>query len=68
MNITIIDKEETTLIVENNTIKLSNNQQIPFFLIDTLVLNHKINLTTNTILKLTLRKKMSFKRGLIDTF
>lgn len=41
MNITIIDKEETTLIVENNTIKLSNNQQIPFSLIDTLVLNHK---------------------------
>lgn len=52
MKIAIIDKKDINLRIENSTIKV-DEQTIPFKLVDLLILNHRINISTKDILKLT---------------
>ena len=52
MNLIIIDKKETTLKTDNNTLVV-DGQKIPFRLIDTLLLVGKYTLVTSDITKLT---------------
>ncbi len=52
MRTAIIDKKDIKLKLENNSIKI-DEQTIPFKLIDLLILNHRVILDTNDILKLT---------------
>lgn len=52
MKLAIIDKKDITLKIENNSVKF-NEQTIPFKLIDLLVLNHRVKLDSENILKLT---------------
>lgn len=52
MKIAVIDKKDITLKIENSSIKVEG-QNIPFKLMDILILNHKTTLHTKDILKLT---------------
>ncbi len=52
MKTVVIDKKDVALVFENNAIKVEQ-QSIPFRFIDLLILNHRINLNTHNILKLT---------------
>lgn len=52
MKTVIIDKKDVKLTFQNNAIKVEQ-QSIPFRHIDLLILNHRINLDTADILKLT---------------
>lgn len=55
MKIAIIDKKDINIKLENESIKI-DRQNIPFKLVDMLILNHKVNLNTSDILKLTKNK------------
>jgi CRISPR-associated protein Cas1 len=52
MKIAIIDKKDIKLKIENKAIKV-DSQTIPFKLTDVLILNHKIELSTSDILRLS---------------
>jgi len=52
MKIAVIDKKDITLHIQNDTIKV-DTQTIPLHLIDLLILNHRINLQTSDLLKMT---------------
>jgi hypothetical protein len=52
MKIAVIDKKDITIQVQNNSIKFLEHN-IPFSLIDLLILNHKVTLNSADILKLT---------------
>jgi len=52
MRLAIIDKKDLSLKIEGTTIKV-DEQTIPFKLVDTLILNHRIKIETKDILKLT---------------
>jgi CRISPR-associated protein Cas1 len=52
MKVAIIDKKDIKLKVENKAIKI-DSQTIPLKLTDVLILNHKIELYTSDILKIT---------------
>lgn len=52
LKIAIIDKKDITIKIENNSIKFKE-QTIPFRLMDILILNHRTNISTSDILKLT---------------
>ena len=52
MRTVVIDKKDVSITFENSAIKVEQ-QSIPFKFIDLLLLNHRITLTTNDILKLT---------------
>jgi len=52
MKIAVIDKKDITLKVESSSIKVEG-QNIPFKLMDMLILNHRIIFQTKDILKLT---------------
>jgi len=52
MKLAIIDKKDITIKLENSAIKI-DEQTIPFKHIETLVLNHRANISTSDILKLT---------------
>ncbi len=52
MKIAIIDKKDFTLKLDNNAIKYEEHT-IPFKLIDMLVLNHRVMLSTKDIIQLT---------------
>ena len=52
MKISIIDKNNATIKVENKTVKV-DNQNIPFRLIDTIIISSNHNLQTKDIIKIT---------------
>lgn len=52
MKTVVIDKKDVKLTFENNAIKVER-QSIPFRHVDLLILNHRIDLNTSDILKLT---------------
>jgi len=52
MKIAVIDKKNTTLSVGKETFKV-DGQNIPFRLVDLLIVNHKVRLESSDILKLT---------------
>jgi CRISPR-associated protein Cas1 len=52
MKIAVIDKKDIKLKIENKAIKV-DSQTIPFKLTDVLILNHKIELSTSDILRLS---------------
>lgn len=51
MNVVVIDSKDIELTVNVESIKIPN-KTIPFRLIDLLILNHRISITTNDILKI----------------
>jgi CRISPR-associated protein Cas1 len=55
MKITVIDKKDITIKLENSSLKIGS-QNIPFKLMDMLILNHRISLKTSDILNLTKNK------------
>lgn len=52
MKTVVIDRKDIKLLFDNSAIKVEQ-QSIPFRHVDLLVLNHRIDLNTSDILKLT---------------